>query len=65
VGRSGRVHRLARLWFAGFEPAIFGEVALVHGANVTLEIVDAEEAHPAAGRKRNVSGGSLFEVIRG
>lgn len=50
VGRSGRVHGLTGLWFAGFQSTLLGQVALVHRADVSLEIVNAEEAHPAGGR---------------
>jgi hypothetical protein len=64
VGRSGRVHRLAGLGFAGFESALFGQVALVHRADVALEVVDAEEAHPAAW-EGVMSARELWEVRRG
>ena len=46
--RSRGVHRFSGPWFAGFQPTILSQVALVHRADVSLEVVDAEETHPAA-----------------
>ena len=45
------MHRLAGPWFAGFQPAVLGQVALVHRADVPLEVIDAEEAHPTVARR--------------
>jgi hypothetical protein len=55
--RSRGVHRFAGPWFAGFQPAVLGQVALVYRADVSFEVVDAEESHPAA--KRCVVSGAL------
>ena len=49
--RGGRVHCLAGSRFAGFQPAILGQVALVYRADVPLEVIDAEETHPAVERR--------------
>ncbi len=49
--QGGRVHRLTRPWFARFQPAVLGQVALVHRADVPLEVIDAEEAHPTVERR--------------
>lgn len=49
--RGGRVHCLAGPRFAGFQPAILSQVALVYRADVPFEVIDAEETHPAVERR--------------
>lgn len=56
------MHRFAGLWFAGFQPAVLGQVALVYRADVSFEVINAEEAHPAAGRM--MSAGEFVEGKR-
>jgi len=49
------VHRLAGFRFAWFQPTVLGQVTFVDRADVSLEVIDAKEAHPAAERREELA----------
>ena len=50
------MHRLAGFWFAWFQPTVLSQVTFVDRADVSLEVIDAKEAHPAAERREELAG---------